>query len=160
MRKKELLKLYEAAYEKISRMTVEAEEIRAENLKLRQEIVKYEKEKTCINREDETPKNDFEKTDEFKEENIVVSSDTQLGARAIGRIVVNAARYCNSITGKGENGNIKELVNLILGRTEVAKAEILKIVTSDCEFHIKEEMINREVADAGDYFESVIAQIV
>ncbi len=160
MRKKELLKLYEAAYEKISRMTVEAEEIRAENLKLRQEIERYEKEKAHANCENETLKNDFQKTGEFKEDSTVISCDTQFGARAIGRVVVNAAKSCNLITGKGESDNIKELINLILGRTEVAKAEILKIVTSDCEFHIKEEMINREVADAADYFESVIAQIV
>ena len=57
-----------------------------------------------------------------------------------------------------ETENSKELLNLILGRTEVAKAEILKTVSSDIAFDEKKAKIDAEYESAKDYFESVIRQ--
>ena len=48
----------------------------------------------------------------------------EYGAKVIGQIVVSAAEYSNKLT-IGSNSSQKELVNLILGKTEVAKSEIL-----------------------------------
>lgn len=87
-----------------------------------------------------------------------VSKDTEYGAAVIGRLVIEAAKYCNRLTAGEQSGEVKELVNLILGRTEVAKAEILKIVTSDKPSEQKSEETDRCFEQAADYFKSVMAQ--
>ena len=50
------------------------------------------------------------------------------------------------------------MVNLILGRTEVAKSEILKIISLDISLEEKKELINEQYKSAEDYFISVEAQ--
>ncbi len=48
-----------------------------------------------------------------------ITPDTDYGAAVIGKTVVAAAKYCEQLKTRD---NAKELINLILGRTEVAKA--------------------------------------
>ncbi len=87
-----------------------------------------------------------------------LSDSVNMGAEIIGKIVLSSAEYCNSLSGAAAPANAKELLNLILGRTEVAKAEILRISSLDIS---KEEMLSameRELAEAEDYFKSVMAQ--
>ena len=81
--------------------------------------------------------------------------DTDYGAAVIGKTVVSAAKCCERLKTRD---NAKELINLILGRTEVAKAEILKTVSSDIAFDEKKAKIDAEYESAKDYFESVIRQ--
>ena len=71
-----------------------------------------------------------------------------------------APQFYKELTLKGQNGDFdaKELVNLILGRTEVAKAEILKIVGSEIPLENKYEQISGCEKSAEDYFHSVMAQ--
>lgn len=87
-----------------------------------------------------------------------VSPEVDYGAAVIGKTVLSAAKYCNFLTEAGEPQAAKELVNLILGRTEVAKAEILKIVSSEEDFEIKKQKIDGCFDSAAEYFESVMAQ--
>ena len=84
-----------------------------------------------------------------------ITPDTEYGAAVIGKTVVAAAKYCEQLKTRD---NAKELINLILGRTEVAKAEILKTVSSDIAFDEKKAKIDAEYESAKDYFESVIRQ--
>ena len=84
-----------------------------------------------------------------------ITPDTDYGAAVIGKTVVAAAKYCEQLKTRD---NAKELINLILGRTEVAKAEILKTVSSDIAFDEKKAKIDAEYESAKDYFESVIRQ--
>ena len=84
-----------------------------------------------------------------------ITPDTDYGAAVIGKTVVAAAKYCEQLKTRD---NAKELINLILGRTEVAKAEILNIVTSDNVAEEKRRLIDEQLALAEDYFASVTAQ--
>lgn len=87
-----------------------------------------------------------------------VSPEVDYGASVIGKTVLLAAKYCNMLTTEGEPETEKELVNLILGRTEVAKAEILKITSSEDSFEDKKQKIDGCFDSAAEYFESVMAQ--
>ena len=93
-----------------------------------------------------------------KSEVVSLAEDMSYGASTIGKIVVSAAKYCNRIASQGNGDNIKELVNLILGRTEVAKADILNIISSDNSLEEKKELIEKERIYAEDYFCSVLGQ--
>ena len=84
-----------------------------------------------------------------------ITPDTDYGAAVIGKTVVAAAKYCEQLKTRD---NAKELINLILGRTEVTKAEILNIVTSDNAAEEKRRLIDEQFAAAEDYFASVTAQ--
>ena len=84
-----------------------------------------------------------------------ITPDTDYGAAVIGKTVVAAAKYCEQLKTRD---NAKELINLILGRTEVAKAEILNIVTTDNADEDKRRLIDEQLALAEDYFASVTAQ--
>ena len=84
-----------------------------------------------------------------------ITPDTDYGAAVIGKTVVAAAKYCEQLKTRD---NAKELINLILGRTEVAKAEILNIVTTDNDDEEKRRLIDEQLALAEDYFASVTAQ--
>ena len=84
-----------------------------------------------------------------------ITPDTEYGAAVIGKTVVAAAKYCEQLKTRD---NAKELINLILGRTEVTKAEILNIVTSDNVAEEKRRLIDEHLALAEDYFASVTAQ--
>lgn len=88
-----------------------------------------------------------------------VSPEIDYGSKIIGEIVIEAAKACNSLTVSGSQDGTKELVNLILGRTEVAKSEILNIVTASSELEAKKQQIDAQYSSALDYFESVKAQI-
>lgn len=87
-----------------------------------------------------------------------ISPEVDYGAEIIGKTVVEAAKHCNALTAEGEAETAKELVNLILGRTEVAKAEILKIVSSEDSLEDKKQKIDGQYKTAAEYFESVMAQ--
>ena len=84
-----------------------------------------------------------------------ITPDTDYGAAVIGKTVVAAAKYCEQLKTRD---NAKELINLILGRTEVAKAEILNIVTTDNADEEQRRLIDEQLALAEDYFASVTAQ--
>ena len=136
----------------VERQKEAVEELKRENEELRARIQELKK-------ISETPAvSEPLKTLEEKVKTAALSRDAEYGATVIGEIVVSAARHCNRLT-REPSGDVKELVNLILGRTEVAKAEILKAVTDQCEFELKKEKIIREKASAEDYFQSVAAQM-
>lgn len=93
------------------------------------------------------------------EKQAAVSPEIEYGAAVIGKIVVEAAKYINRVTSRGEQEYTKELINLILGRTEVAKSEILSIVSSDAGTDEKKQGADAQLEQAKDYFESIIAQV-
>lgn len=97
------------------------------------------------------------------EEKVITSAslkpDMEYGATVIGKIVVSAAKYSNRLTIGGDDRH-KELVNLILGKTEIAKAEILSVIETDEPFDIKCAQIDQIAAVSNEYFENIVAQIV
>ncbi len=90
---------------------------------------------------------------------VELSSEMQYAASVIGKSVVEVTKVCNKILTTDKSENSKELVNLALGRNEVLKANILKILDEPIEFSKKQELIEKEKCDAIDYFNSIIAQI-
>lgn len=87
-----------------------------------------------------------------------VTPEVEYGASVIGKTVIEAAKACNKLTADGMADGAKELINLILGRTEVAKAEILNIVSSADSFDVKKQKMDAQLEGAADYFGSVLAQ--
>lgn len=128
------------------------EELKNENAELKAEMARLKANETA------TALSKPMKQLEEKVKTIALNRETEYGAMIIGEIVVSAARYCNRLT-REPSENAKELVNLILGRTEVAKAEILKLISENCDFEAKKDKIIREKAAAEDYFQSVAAQV-
>lgn len=91
---------------------------------------------------------------------IQLSSEMNYAAAVIGEVVIKVTKLCNSIVKTDEqDGMSKELVNLALGRTEILKSEIHKILQSEISFEEKKDLIEKERQDAYDYFDSIIAQI-
>ena len=160
MRKKELLNLNEELFNRCESALKELEEIRAENERLKKEILnlKSEPQKTVAVENLEKVATPIEKLEE-KILNTAVSEDTKYGAEIIGKIVVCAAKYCNRLTASHENTDVKELVNLILGRTEIAKAEILNITKSEKDIEDKKELISAQLTECEDYFSSIMGQL-
>ena len=71
---------------------------------------------------------------------------------------MESANGSNSLTNGG-NTEHRELVNLLLGKTEVAKAEILAVVNGEGSFEDKKIKIDAVADETLDYFSSVLAQV-
>ena len=87
------------------------------------------------------------------------SEETRFASSVIGEAVVEATKLCNKLTSFGADQTHKELVNLALGRTEVLKSEILKIMKLEITFEEKKNLIEKERRDTYDYFDSIMVQI-
>ncbi|MBO5357942.1 MAG: hypothetical protein J6A78_01295 [Clostridia bacterium] len=92
------------------------------------------------------------------EESKVLTEEMEIGAKIIGKTVIEATKICNLITENGGEDS-KELVNLVLSRCEVLKAEILAICRCEVNFDQKLSMMESEQTAAVDYFNSILAQI-
>lgn len=157
MRKKELLLQNTQLFDKLTVYEMQISKLKKELEKKDDEIKELNNKLTELCKKDEEPK-PFKKLEEKVINQANYKNQFDYGAQVIGKIVVAGARYCNSLTDNNSVLNAKELMNLILGRTEVAKSEILKIVSSDCSDETKKEKIDAEYENAVDYFDSVMAQ--
>ena len=92
-------------------------------------------------------------------EEMKLSDEKEYAAKVIGSAVVEVTRVCNKITAESCDENCKELVNLALGRNEVLKSQILKILSGEQSFEEKKVLIEKERKDAFDYFDSILAQM-
>ena len=157
LRKKKLFELNVELFKQNDRLQLEIED-------LKKRLSQKEKEIETLKTDIEKSKEEAEATPALKslQEKVqcdtTVSEDTAFGASIIGKIVVEATTKCNKLTSAPEGEDVKELVNLILGRTEVAKSEILKIISTDCDIDSKKEQILAVQTAATDYFDSVMAQ--
>ena len=89
---------------------------------------------------------------------IELSAELEYAASVIGEAVIESAKVCNKLTAEGDE-NTKELVNLVLGRNEVFKSEILQILSLETSFEQKQNLIQSEKTKAYDYFNSILAQM-
>ena len=143
-------------------LTEENRQLTKENSFLNEELFKLKERIIALENSVIQTKND---TEEVLEENTAptaqepeLSEGIKDGAKIIGKIVVSSAKYCNDLTGVASVPNAKELVNLILGRTEVAKAEILRLSALDVDHAERVSAMEKELQEAEDYFKSVMAQ--
>lgn len=89
---------------------------------------------------------------------IKLSQEMEYAASVIGEAVIEATKVCNKLAANGDE-NTKELVNLVLGRNEVLKSEILQILSLETAFEQKQNLIQSEKIKAYDYFNSILAQM-
>lgn len=158
MRKSELFNINEQLISRNRELISEKEKLNGEIKALREEILKLKAENEAL-LENQTPTLPLQKLENKITSQAEISDDTKYGSKIIGEIVVSAARHCNSLTvGLNNNEMTKEQINLILGRTEVAKAEILREVSKDISFDEKKSAIDFHKKSAEDYFKSVSAQ--
>lgn len=156
MRKKELLNQNVSLFDQLQKVKADNARLQAENTRLREKNAEL---KNAIEERFVLDKSDTAHNEEpeISEEDKSVNTEFEYAAAIIGKIVVKSAEYSNKLTLGGEIKYI-ELVNLILGRAEVAKAEILSVVLSGEEVSLKTETIDNIFSQACEYFESVMAQ--
>ena len=156
MRKKALLNQNISLFEELQKEKADNAFLRKEISKLTAQLQELKDALDSLR----APANDQVSPIQKIEEKVTKSAenrDFEYASAVIGKIVVASAECSNQLTNGGETKYI-ELVNLILGRAEVAKSEILAIVSSKEEFLLKKEKIDEVFAKSTEYFESVMAQ--
>lgn len=78
--------------------------------------------------------------------------------KVIGKIVMESVKV-NCVLASSENENKKELINLVLGRTEVAKEEISSLLSCGLEEAEIKASIDKECEEVTEYFQSILGQI-
>lgn len=161
MRKKKLIEQNLSLFEQLQKTQGEIVELKRMLTKSADEISAL-KAKIAENKVEEKTQSVTEPMRRLEEKviaNATLKPDMEYGALVIGKIVVAAAEYSNKLTIGGDESK-KELVNLILGKTEVAKAEILSVIETVDSFDVKCTKMDQIATLAKEYFESVIAQII
>ena len=158
MRKKDLLNQNIILFEHLRKVELENTSLRKKNKALEKELEEL---------------SDKVKELEFKPPVAVVTSDvttqeavvntdlddeTAYGSEIIGKIVLKATELNSNLSVNSSPDNVT-LINLILGKTEISKSEILAIVSDDCSIETKKSKIDTVKNQAFEYFESVMAQI-
>lgn len=163
MTKSQLIKQNKELFEKIQYITVSNKRLKDENAALK------EKNEILLRRLSEAskPAEVLQNTETSNEENsaevnegkaeVILSPETEYGSQIIGEIVMQSVTYSNLVAERGKP-NKKELINLILGKTEVAKSEILNISLSDASLENKFAMMDSQLSDTIEYFKSVLEQ--
>lgn len=158
MRKKKLIKLSQDLFNRLDAAERTLKELTAENTELKKQVEALNDENNFL-RENQKKSEPLKELENRMISQNLISKETEYGAQVIGQIVISAAKHCNLLTASSDKSDIKELINLILGRTEVAKAEILKTVSSQLDFEEKKTYINAQKNAAEDYFASIMAQM-
>lgn len=161
MRKKKLIEQNLSLFEQLEKSQGELAELKKLLNKNAEEIsvLKARLEENKAQEKQSTVTEPMRRLEEKVIANATLKPDMEYGATVIGKIVVAAAEHSNKLTAGGDDSN-KELLNLILGKTEVAKAEILSVIESEDTFEVKCAKIDQIAAVTIEYFESVAAQIM
>ncbi|MEE1185446.1 MAG: hypothetical protein UHX92_05140 [Acutalibacteraceae bacterium] len=97
-------------------------------------------------------------TAEETKEEIKSVNDVEYGSAIIGKIVVAATENSNKLSAESQTPESKEQINLILGKTEVAKSEILAVVLSNKSLDEKIADMDKIREDTVEYFEGIMQQ--
>lgn len=139
------------------RLTEENKELKEKILFLTEQLAKKEKNNIAPPIKVEEAVEDIEEVKETADVPIELPTEIEYGSKSIGEIVLSATYHSNMLATLGKT-NLKELLNLILGRSEVAKAEILNIVSSEATLENKIQMIDAERDEAIEYFKNIMEQ--
>lgn len=158
MRKKDLLNQNVLLFEQLRKVELE-------NTSLKKKIKSLENEIQLLNnkfdeqsREETSSYNLSVPENNTADNSVVIDDETQYGADIIGKIVVRATE-CNNILSLNSKADSRTLINLILGKTELAKADVLSVISDDCNFDTKKSKMDTIMNEAFEYFESVMAQV-
>ena len=159
MRKKDLIQQNLTLFDNLQKTQLEVNELKKQLQLYSDEIKSLKSEISKKNAENPIVTEPMRRLEEKVISSASLKPDMEYGAKVIGQIVVSAAEYSNKLT-IGSNSSQKELVNLILGKTEVAKSEILAVIQTDDSLEVKSSKIDQIALVTKEYFESVLAQIV
>ncbi len=167
MRKKELFEQNTVLHNRLHTVSVELKKYKelyskniAEINSLRQQLAEMEIE--LLNRKNEEKAEPCIQTEEkaVEEKSVVPELEeiSQYGAEIIGKIVMEGTKISNSFVGNSNDLSV-DLINLLLGKTEVCKAKIYDICRDDISDSEKKNKIDAVYGDCIDYFSSLIKQI-
>ena len=185
VRKKELVEKMNTLVDSMNTLQHQLTAYREENMKLKAELAELHRlseeakkpEQEAAVKEPES--NGFSVTEPLEEatfENTVLKEEkpiavavsekqtmdtdkiTEYAALAIGSIVKESVTYVDLISSSSSPDK-KELLNLIMGKGEVAKSEIFSIAEGDAPEATKRELIDTKLNETVDYFKSVAGQI-
>ncbi len=155
MRKKQLIEQNTVLYNKVQDLFVR-------NKKLENEIQSL---KQNMRTDDSVKKSDTVATTgeknvspNLKFADVPVDENIDYGSKVIGKIVLESTKAADKLSTESNSQDKRELINLVLGRTEVAKAEILKITSSNLTDEGKKTEIDKEYSETVEYINSVLAQ--
>lgn len=158
----EQLKKYKELYNK---NTEEINALREEVDSLRAALAEKES-KTLAEQPVTTEETDFtvEDAKPSSAENKPIPLDVELedassyGAQIIGKIVLEGTKVSNCVAEKQSDLSV-DIINLILGKTEVCKAKIYDVCHSDLDNAAKMQMLDEIFNECVDYFSSLKNQI-
>ncbi len=111
---------------------------------------------------DEPINNDVEESNDASDKPIIIEKQletaAEYGAKIIGKIVLEGTKINNYIAEKNSSLSA-DIINLILGKTELCKAKIHDICCSDFDDSKKTAMIDEVYTECIDYFISLKNQI-
>ena len=157
MRKKKILEQNMLLFKQLGDAKAQIELLKAE-LKKNTEILEKIKSEAVQKKKEKNSSEPLKQLEKKIQRNAFsLDRHWQFASETIGKIVIESARYCNMLTADGET-KYKELVNLILGRTEVAKSEILAITKKEISEEQKQAEITAVKDNTVEYFGLVMAQ--
>ena len=157
MRKKQLLAQNMTLFEQLENLRGQ-NALKDKKIKELEERINALSEKLAEAQPAEPATEPFKRLEERVANNKKLQPDFEYASEVIGNLVLESANGSNALTAGGNAGH-RELVNLLLGKTEVAKAEILAIVTGEDDLEAKKAKIDAIRDEALDYFQSVLAQV-
>ena len=157
MRKKQIMAQNLSLFEQLEKLRGECalKDKQIEDLKVKLKNAKEQRQEIEAPKVADTP---LKKLEEKVVSSAKLKPDTEYASEVIGKLVLESANGSNTLTSGGNTEN-RELVNLLLGKTEVAKAEILEIVSDEGDFEEKKAKIDSVRDEALDYFRSVLGQV-
>ncbi|MBQ3817472.1 MAG: hypothetical protein II802_04315 [Clostridia bacterium] len=154
MRKKKIIKQNETLLE---RLTAANEEIFRLNSRIKELTLKLKENEKAKELTEERQAENFLKTGTVNKEEKAIPNDYEYASSIIGKIVVEAAKTCNTLAAS-QKPQKKELINLVLGKTEVTKAVIFEIISADKEITEKKQLIDSEYNSVNEYFKNILEQ--
>lgn len=156
MKKRDLLERCKELLERMDRLAEENKELVNDISEYKKEIVRLNAQ-LCVKEENDDIEENLQVISIDAEDNSYNSDDFLYASKTIGEIVVLAAKYSNDLTVNGNTKN-RELVNLILGQTEVQKSKILDIYLSSDSIDVKKVKIDECLEESKEYFECIVTQ--